>query len=352
MKKMTSIIAILAVLLAVLLAIIFTNNSYAASLDAIDIKTSKTTVNPGEDVNVNINFGENLGTYTVNVAYDNNIFEYVSVEGGTANYTSDKVNVVFHDTTGGTAPRNNMSLTFRAKQNITTSNPTEFTITAEGLANADASVTYDDITTPIVKNVTVEPKYEDYKIKLDRPDNIVKGKETEMRISYSSPMGRYYEHARLIAEATTPTGATVKLLAKDQAGLEHDIIQSGWGDAQGYKIGGKDVAQVLSVRGLFSEQGTYSITLTLIDRDDSDKAIASTTSLITVLNEEPKPVENTPAPETAAPIQNAVNNTPVNAVKTPTKLPKTGSNIYIPIVLVIVMLMVVYVYNNKKNDMK
>lgn len=350
MKKFISIIATL----TLLLAIIFTNNSYAASLDAIDIKTSKTTVNPGEEVKVNIDFGENLGTYTVNVAYDNNIFEYVSTEGGTANDTSDKVNVVFHDTTGGTAPRNSMSMTFKAKENITTSNPTEFTVTAEGLANADASVTYDDITTPIVKNVTVEPKYVDYKITLNRPDNIVKGKETDMTISYSSPMGCYYEHARLIAEATTPTGATVKLLGKDQANLEHDIIQSGWGDAQGYKIGGKDVAQVLSVKGIFSDAGTYSITLTLIDRDNSDRAIASTTSLITVLNEEQKPAEGGVAGNTEAqtPVQNAPANTPVNAVKTPTKLPKTGSNIYIPIVLIIVVLMIVYVYNNKKNEEK
>ena len=32
----------------------------------------------------------------------------------------------------------------------------------EGLANADASVRYDDITTPIIKNLIVEPAYEDY----------------------------------------------------------------------------------------------------------------------------------------------------------------------------------------------
>lgn len=64
-----------------------------------------------------------------------------------------------------------------------------------------------------------------------------------MTLSYSSPMGRYYEHARLIAEATTPSDANVQLLATDESSLEHDIIDSGWGDAQGYKIGGKDVSQ-------------------------------------------------------------------------------------------------------------
>ncbi len=350
MKKLISII----IILTVLLTSAFINSSYAASLDTIDVETSKTTVNPGEEVKVNINFGENLGTYTVSVRYDNNIFEYVSAEGGNANDTSDKVNVVFHDTTGGTAPRNNMSVTFKAKQEITTSNPTEFTITAEGLANADASVTFDDITTPIVKNVTVEPIYADYTIKLDRPQTIIKGKETEMTITYSSAMGRFYEHARLVAEATTPQGGTVKILGTDNANLEHDIIQSGWGDAQGFKIGGKDVAQSLKVRGIFSEVGSYTVTLNLIDRDNSDRAIASSTFLINVTEE-----NNEVQPPVGAINNNNNNNdAQTNAITNntssakPTKLPKTGVNIYIPTALVITALVIIYVYRKRKSEWK
>ena len=53
-----------------------------------------------------------------------------------------------------------------------------------------------------------------------------------MKLAYFSPMGKYYENVRLIAEATTPQNANVKLLAQDQSNLEHDIIQSGWGDAR------------------------------------------------------------------------------------------------------------------------
>lgn len=345
MKKILSILF----LLILLTSIIFTSNSYAAALNTINVDTNKTTVEPGQEVKVLVDFGQSLGTYTIKVSYDDNIFDYVSAEGGTANNTGDKVNVVFHDTTGGTSPRNNMSVTFKAKDNITTSNPTEFTVVAEGLANADASVTLDDITTPIVKNLTVEPQYVDYKIKLDRPQNIIKGKETEMTIEYSSSMGRYYEHARLIGEVTTPTGATAKLLGTDQAGLEHDIIQSGWGDAQGYKIGGKDVMQRLKVKGLFSEVGTYTITLSLIDRDNSDKAIASSTFLVNVSNEQTAPEEpTTQPPQTTTQTEN--NNQVVNAVKTPTKLPKTGSNIYIPIILVMIVLVVIYAYQNRKNQ--
>ena len=343
MKKMISIIAII----AIVTILIFTGSSYAVALDTIDVQTDKTTVRPGEEVKVNIQFGQNLGAYTFDISYDNNIFEYVSADGGTANNTGDKVKVVFHDSTGGTNPRTNMSVTFKAKENITTSNPTEFTITAEGLANADASVTYDDILTPIVKNVTVEPEYVNYKIELERMKDVFKGKENSMTISYSSPMGRYYEHARLVAEATTPTGATVKLLGTDEANLEHDIIQSGWGDAQGFKIGGKDVSQVLQTRAIFSEVGDYTITLKLIDRDNSDQVIAEQAFAFNVV--ETPTATNPDNTETTTPEKvETPEPEPVKPEVTPNKLPKTGNNIYIPIIVVLMALVSCYLYYNKR----
>lgn len=337
MKKIISIFTIL----ALLTILIFTENSYAAALDTIDIKTDKTTVRPGEEVKVTAEFGENLGAYTFSVAYDKNIFDYVSVDGGTANDTTDKVNIVYHDATGGTNPRTNMSVTFRAKADITTSNPTEFTITATGLANSDASVTFDDITTPIVKNVTVEPEYVDYELKLEATGDIIKGKENAMTVSYSSPMGKYYEHARLIAEATTPQGANVKLLATDQANLEHDIIQSGWGDAQGYKIGGKDVAQVLQAKGIFSEVGDYTITLKLIDRDNSDQVIAEKAFTFKAVDETQVAPSNPETPSEEVPQE------PTEEM--PAVLPKTGYNIYVPIVIVLIAVLSSYMYYSNKN---
>lgn len=346
MKKITSVIAIL----ALLTILIFPASTYAAALDTIDVQTDKTTVRPGEEVKVTIKFGQDLGAYTFNVSYDNNIFEYVTAEGGTANDTTDKVKVVYYDSTGGTNPRTSMSVTFRAKADITTSNPTEFTITAEGLANADASITFDDITIPIVKNVTVEPQYVDYTLKLEHTGDIIKGQEKEMTLSYSSPMGRYYEHARLIAEATTPAGANVQLLATDQAGLEHDIIQSGWGDAQGYKIGGKDVSQLLQVRGIFSEVGNYTITLKLINRDNADQVIAEKNFQFAVVEtaQQTPPETNTEAqaPEEKPKEEIKVEETKIS--EAPTKLPKTGSNIYIPIMVMLIALISCYGYYNKR----
>ncbi len=355
MKKIISIFTIM----AIVSLLIFTGNSYAATLDAIDIQLDKTTVRPEEEVKVNIEFGQSLGAYTFDVSYDKNIFEYVSAEGGTANDTTDKVKVVYHDATGGTNPRTNMSVTFKAKADITTSNPTEFTITAEGLANADASVTYDDITTPIVKNVTVEPEYENYTLKLEYTGDVIKGEEKAMTLSYSSPMGHYYEHARLIAEATTPTTEdTVKLIATDDAGLEHDIIQSGWGDAQGYKIGGKDVSQVLQTKATFSAVGDYNITLKLIDRDNSDTVIAENTIKVSVAEKattpEPPATTTPETPETTEP--GGTTEEPVTpseeeviTEETPKVLPKTGSNAYVAtIIIVLIALISSYIYYNRK----
>lgn len=358
MKKIISFITILAFLLLFFL----TQNSYAASLDTLTVEVDKNTVRPAEEVKVTIRFGEALGAYTFDIAYDNNIFDYVSSEGGTANDTSDKVRITFHDSTGGSNPRQNASILFRAKADITTSNPTEFTVTGEGLANADASITYDDITTPIVKNITVEPVYQDYTIQLTHTGDIIEGEEKDMILSYSSSMGRYYEHARLIAEATTPSGASVKLTGKDATTqVEQDIIQSGWGDPQGYKIGGKDVSQILNVKALFSDKGEYTIKLKLIDRDNADNVIAEKQFSFTAVEKEAQvipPVEEKPEqkPEEKPPIeQNTINNEQVaqtNQEQKPQRLPQTGNNVYVPMIIVMLILISVTFYYNRKINHK
>ena len=198
----------------------------------------------------------------------------------------------------------------------------------------------------------MEPEYIDYTLKLEHTGEIIKGEAKEMTLSYSSPMGKYYEHARLIAEATTPGTGNVTLIGKDQAQLDHDIIQSGWGDAQGYKIGGKDVSQVLNVNATFSEAGEYSITLKLIDRDNSDNVIAEETFAFTVLETAttPTPPENTEPDESEeeTPIAPEVEMTPENEEQLPTQLPKTGINTYLPIAFMIILVVISIWYFNQK----
>jgi len=343
MKKIISFIVILALIFTFFLTTI----TFAASLTTLNVEINKTTVRPGQEVNLIINFGEDLGAYTFDIAYDNNIFDYVMTDGGTANNTGNKVRVTFYDTTGGTNPRQNMSVVFKAKEGITTSNPTELTVTGEGLANADGSVTYDDITTPIVKNITVEPEYQPYILNLEYTGDIIFGEEKDMKISYSSSMGRYYEHARLIASATTPNGASVKLMATDiKTKGEQDLILSGWGDPQGYKIGGKDVLQVLNTRALFTDPGDYTITLKLIDRDNGDSVISDKTFTLTATEHKQ---EITPPTEEQPEVPETNNGENTNNVQKPATLPKTGFNIYIPMTILLASFIGVAVYyNNKK----
>lgn len=202
MKKI--IYTIMYLVLSILL--IFSIKSNAASLDTIDVKTDKTTIHPGENVVLSIDFGKKLGSYTFDIAYDKNIFEYVTTNGGTANDTGTKVRVYYFDQTGGTSPRTNMTMTFKAKTEITTSNPTDFSVTAEGLANEDASVSYDDITTPIKNNIVVEPvKNEEESNQTQKPENKTEEQEktqtTEKKeeLPTSLPKTGYNQYAFTIA---------------------------------------------------------------------------------------------------------------------------------------------------------
>lgn len=346
MKKIVSIVTIF----AVLFLLIFSTSMYAVTLDTIEITTNKQTVHPGENVIVNIAFGQELGSYTANVDYDNNLFEYVGVEGATANDTGTKVKAYYYDQTGGSTPRNSMSVTFKAKDTITTSNPTDFSITLEGLANPDASVTYDDVTTPIIKNVMVEPVYVDYKIALNYTGDVMVNEEKDMEIVISSSMGKNYEKARIIAEVTVPEGGNVKLLAVDDQNLEHDIIDSGWGDPQGDKIGGKDMIKRLQTKGIFTTKGEYAITLKLIDRENSDAVIASETFRINVKEKEEQVTPETPVtpdnkPTTPTTPETGTSNKP----QTPTTLPKTGNTIYLSIIPIVASLVGAYVILKRKD---
>ena len=70
MKKIVSIISILMIISIA----IFTGNVYAAPLNSVNVEVNKSLVRPGEEVRVNVDFGQALGSYTVDVAYDNSIY--------------------------------------------------------------------------------------------------------------------------------------------------------------------------------------------------------------------------------------------------------------------------------------
>ena len=53
------------------------------------------------------------------------------------------------------------------------------------------------------------------------------------------------------------------------------MIQEGWGEPDGYELGGRDAEQVLELRGLFSEVGNYKIKVSLLDADTGNAEIVS-----------------------------------------------------------------------------
>lgn len=283
-KQMTKkILSILVILAFLFFTFQISSNAASIPLNSLDVTVSETKIRPGENVTVNINFGTDLGAYTFDVAYDNNIFEYVSSEGGTENDDGTRVRVTFYDSTGGTSPRTSMSVTFKAKDSIVTTNPTDFSVTGEGLANADASQEYDDITSPVKKSVTVEPDYKDYTISLNYSGNIMINEAKDMELVTKSAMGKNYDNLKLTAEVVSKPSddATVKLIATTKTRQEVDLIQEAWGEVDGYALGGKDVEQILEVAGTFSTEGNYKIKFSILDKDSGDAEIATRTVDVT-----------------------------------------------------------------------
>ena len=358
MKKVLSFITIFGLIL-----FLFQLNVYASSvpLGSVTVNLSEEKIAPGETVKVNIEFGTELGAYTFDVAYDNNIFEYVSSEGGTENDNGSRVRVTYYDSSGGSNPRSNMTVTFKAKADLVTTNPTDFSVTAEGLSNSDASQSYDDITSPIKKSITVEPNYIDYSIKLNYDGNIIVNEEKEMELITESSLGKNYENLKMKVEVTKKPSdsATVKLLATERTRQEIDLIQDGWGEPDGYELGGKDVKQVLDIRGLFSEVGDYTIKISLLDVDTGSSEIATKSINLTVKdeeiinNEENDQTQNKPNNNTNNETSGGTNNpnNETNSEKLPENLPKTGMTQYVYIITVIAVLGAGYLaLKNTKKD--
>ena len=134
----------------------FTINTYAVALP-LNVTQSDTKINPGDEVTLTLNFGTELATYTFYFNYDPTKLEYVSTNGGRANAADGSAIVSYTDTTVGEELKESMTITFRAQSDIKETTTANISIVADGLGTASAEV-YDDILTPIVKTITIEPE--------------------------------------------------------------------------------------------------------------------------------------------------------------------------------------------------
>ena len=330
MKKVFYFFGILTLLFALISVPVI---SSAVTLDTVKADTNKTKIAPGEEVKLTVSFGKDLGAYTINVSYNKDIFEFISAVGGSTNNNDNEVIITYYDSTGGSNPRTNEVITFKAKENLTGSNPTDFSITLSGMSNADASERYDNITNAIKKDILVEPNYTPYTLTLSYSGVIKKDEKKDMKLITESAMGKNYDHVRLIAELTKKPSdtATAKLLATQEDSNEIDLLQTGWGAENGYALGGKNVKQELALRGEFNTDGKYTINIKLVDRDDSDTVIAQKSFDINVGEKQTQ--------------QNNQNTTE----KLPAKYPTTGTTQYALIALIVATLVTFYFVIDKKN---
>ena len=263
----------------------------------------------------------------------------------------------------------------KAKTSIVSTNPTDFSVTAEGMTSSDTSQDYDDIAVPVKKSVTVEPNYVDYTIDFNYSGNILVDEEKEMELITKSSMGKNYDHVKMTVEVTKKPSdaATVSMLATTRTRQEVDLIRDGWGEPDGYALGGKDVEQILDVRALFSEVGEYTIKVTLSDKDSGDALIQTKDFTFNVTEKTTTPPttdedndqtgngtgnnnEGNNNGGTNNPGNNNQTNTSgnnENKEELPETLPKTGTTQYVYVITAIAVLGATYIaVKNIKEDKK
>ena len=351
MKKIYFVISIL--FLTIILSMQFTTTVFAQDLklETVEVDASKTKVAPGQEVTLNISFGKALGAYTITTEYDKDVFEYVRSEGGEANNQEGKVILTYYYSQNQGSPRTSAYMTFKAKSTIYADTPTDFSVTLSGLSNPDNSEEYEDITEPFKEDILVQPNYENYNLKLEYTGIILPKLEKNMNLITESALGKNYDHVRLIATVTKKPSkdATVNLFAiKEEEQI--DLLHSGWGEEGGYQLGGKDVKQVLALRGEFSEIGDYTIHVKLIDRDNEDKTIAEKDFNLTVgqtKKEETTTGTNNNGQTTGT--NNKGQTTEANKEKQPTTLPKAGGTSNTILIISAITLAIAYLYATKKS---
>lgn len=331
MKKIVNVIVILSIIFS---SLFYTQVFANQQLSGLIVETSKDTVKSGENVTLTINFGAELASYAFHIAYDHDLLELVTVDGGQKNDDGEKVIISYTDDHGGEQTHTNLSATFKAKE-VEETNSATFTITSNGLSGKEPETqTYDDISEQ-TKNITINPDYKPYDIKLNYTGNILMKTEKDMKLVVSSAMGEHYEHTRITATVEKPEGATATLMATDLESVEHDIFKEGWKENElGDSLGGKNAKRELNVRGLFSHAGKYEITFNVLDMDTDDTVIA--TKKITL---------NVKDPNVTTKDDNKEN----NKNKKPSTMPKTGNTAYVYLIPTIFILTAVYIVLKKKN---
>ena len=185
----------------------------------------------------------------------------------------------------------------------------------------------------------------EYKFDLQYTGNIVKNEEKNANVLLIGENALPYAKVQIKVSINGP--ATPKILANDSLGTEIDIAKEGkWGPDEGFAVQGS-FTNTTPVRATFPEEGTYTITLSLVDLSNQSSVIATKTFSLEVY--EDAELENNLVPNDNNIItNNMIENNMIN------ELPKTGTSITEYVVYITVLSIVLFIigrYLNKKRIM-
>lgn len=116
---------------------------------------------------------------------------------------------------------------------------------------------------------------DEYSFDLQYTGNIIKNIEKEAVVLLTGVNGTLHTNVQIKVDVKGP--ATPKLIATDTTGVEHDIAQLGsWGPQGGFAVQG-DFVNKTPIKATFVEEGSYTITLSLIDLANNNSVITSKT---------------------------------------------------------------------------
>lgn len=336
-------------------------NCFGESLENLKVDIDKSVVHPKEEVTLKIDFGKTLSEFEINIAYDKNLFTYYSANKDINLYDNGDIATLIYPTISTKEPVSEIEVTFKAKENIQTTNSTDLKVTLQNMKDSLNSESIENPLLPIEKELVVEPVYKDYQFLLEHDETLTANKDINMKLILKSEMGQIYQNVKIYGKVISEKETEVKMTATDLLGKKYNILEEGWGGENGESIGGLNVAKELNLNTIFSDTGNYKITFELRDLNNSEFVIASKTFNL-IVNDENKNQNNISKIENAILEnkiatssegikieENKVNGTNEIVYK-PTTLPKAGSTIYFLILPSIGILILIYCIFKKKDE--
>lgn len=349
------------IIIFILLFLSIQINSFGESLENLKIDIDKSIVHPKEEVTLKIDFGRLLSEFEINIAYDKNLFEYYSANKDINLYDNGDIATLTYPTISTKDAVSEIEVTFKAKENVTSTNPTDLKVTVQNMKDSLTNESIENPLLPYEKKLVVEPIYKDYQFFLEHDEILTPNKDTNMKLILKSDMGQTYKNAKIYATITSENESEVQINATDLLGKKYNILEDGWGGENGESIGGLNVSKELNLNTRFSDSGNYKITFQLRDLNNSDFVIASQTFNLKVEDENKKQnniskIENvisenkTTTSAEGTKIEENKENSTNEIVYKPTTLPKAGSTIYFLIFPIVGILILIYCIFKKKDE--